>query len=227
MFRAQSHRIIVFVVCACALAIGSSRTLYAESLDDRLFRQVHDRWQLPWLDSPMSALSKAGDAKIGIAVCAGVGLFGGDRGYRAAKLALAADAGSALITTGLKYAVNRPRPEGGTTRSNSSFPSGHATGAFALSTVFGHEYPRLAIPCYAIATGIALSRVYLGRHHPSDVLAGAAIGYASARLVLHFRDKVLGIDASRLCKRNKNKPVRIPEPDVRPKDVPPTPEDNK
>jgi membrane-associated phospholipid phosphatase len=227
MDRARSHRSIVLSLCACALACGMPRFLRAESIDDRLFRQVHERWQRPWLDSPMSALSKAGDARIGVAVCAGVGLFGGDRGYRAAKLALTADAGSALVTTGLKYAVNRPRPEGETTRSNSSFPSGHATGAFALAAVFGHEYPKLAIPCYAVATGIALSRVYLGRHHPSDVLAGAAIGWASARLVLRYRDTVLGIDAGRLCKRNKSKPPRIPVPDSLPTDVPPTPEDNK
>lgn len=174
----------------------------------------------------MSALSRAGDAKIGIAVCAGAGLFGGQRGYDAAKLALAADAGSALITYGLKNAVNRPRPEGETDRSNSSFPSGHATGAFALATVFGHEYPKLAIPCYAAATGIALSRIYLGRHYPSDVLAGAIIGYGSARLVLHFRDKVLGIDASRPCRKKDKQPI-FPVPDPQTTDVPPAPPQNQ
>ncbi|MDI6740919.1 MAG: phosphatase PAP2 family protein [Candidatus Edwardsbacteria bacterium] len=189
----------------CAALQVSTSSVGCESLDDRLFRQIHDRWQRSWLDKPMARLTAVGNAGVGIGICAGVGLFCGSKGYDAAKLALTADGGAAMITYGLKYAVNRQRPEGSTDRSNSSFPSGHATGAFALATVFSHEYPKLAIPCYAIATGIALSRIYLGRHYPSDALAGAVIGYASARLVLHFRDKILDIDASRCCKRKKKK----------------------
>lgn len=198
---------------------GLGAACAAESLDQRLFRQINGRWQRPWLDGPMSALSTAGDAKAGLALCAGVGLFCGQRGHDAAKLALAADAGAALVTFGLKCAVGRARPDGIADRTNSSFPSGHATGAFALATVFGHEYPKLAVPCYALASGIALSRVYRGRHYPSDVLAGAAVGYASARLVLHFRERVLGIDASRLRRKDRRQPdieqtPRIQSPDT-------------
>ncbi|HTY08070.1 MAG TPA: phosphatase PAP2 family protein [Candidatus Edwardsbacteria bacterium] len=144
----------------------------------------------------MDGLTQLGGPAGNLAVCAGVGLFCGPRGRDAAKLALTADGGAALVAAGLKYAVDRPRPEGPTTRSNSSFPSGHSTAAFALATVFAHEYPTLSIPCYALATGVALSRIYLGRHYPSDVLAGAAIGFVSARLALHFRERILGIDVS-------------------------------
>ncbi|MDP2807846.1 MAG: phosphatase PAP2 family protein, partial [bacterium] len=57
-----------------------------------------------------------------------------------------------------------------------------------------HQYPKIAIPCYTAATGIALSRVYLGRHYPSDVLAGAVIGFATAKLVLHFRKGILDFE---------------------------------
>ncbi len=164
----------------------------AESLDQRLFNQIHVRWQSDWLDGPMQTLTDAGEEEVGIGLCALVGLFGGEKARQSAKLALAADGASALITFGLKNAVNRPRPEGETERSNSSFPSGHATGAFALATVFAHQYPQSAFPCYTAAVGIALSRVYLGRHYPSDVLAGAAIGYATAKLAIHFRDRIIG-----------------------------------
>ncbi len=166
----------------------------AQSLDQRLYTQIHDRWQRDWLDQPMELLTNAGEAPVGIAICAGVGLFGGEKARQSAKLALTADLASALLTYGLKNAVNRPRPEGETERSNSSFPSGHATGAFALATVFAHQYPKIAIPCYTAATGIALSRVYLGRHYPSDVLAGATIGFATAKLVLHFRKGILNFE---------------------------------
>jgi membrane-associated phospholipid phosphatase len=169
----------------------SLATAQAQSLDRRLFDQIHTRWQRDWLDGPMLFLTDAGEAEVGIGLCAGIGLFGGEKARQSAKLALTADGASALVTYGLKFTVNRPRPEGETERSNSSFPSGHATGAFALATVFAHQYPRAAIPCYAAATGIALSRVYLGRHYPSDVLAGAAIGYATARIAIHFRDRII------------------------------------
>ena len=166
----------------------------AQSLDQRLFTQIHDRWQRDWLDKPLELLTDAGEAPVGIALCAGVGLFGGEKARQSAKLALTADLASALVVYGLKNAVNRPRPEGETERSNSSFPSGHSTGAFALATVFSHQYPKLAIPCYTAATGIALSRVYLGRHYPSDVLAGAVIGYTFGKMTLYFSDKILGFE---------------------------------
>ena len=183
-----------FCLVLFAALCGPAAPAAAESLDARLFHQIHDRWQRPWLDASMDGLSWLGGTTGNLAVCAGVGLFCGQRGRDAAKLALAADAGSALVTFGLKNAVNRPRPEGTFTRSNSSFPSGHATAAFALATVFAHEYPKLSIPCYALASGIALSRVYLDRHYPSDVLAGAVIGFAMAKLALHFRDQILGFE---------------------------------
>ena len=176
------------------MVLITGQVCQAQSIDQRLFNQIHDRWQRDWLDKPMELLTNAGEAEIGIALCAGVGLFGGEKARQSAKLALFADGASALLTYGLKNAVNRPRPEGPTERSNSSFPSGHSTGAFALATVFSHQYPKLAIPCYTAATGIALSRVYLGRHYPSDVLAGAAIGFATAKLTLRFRNKILGFE---------------------------------
>jgi undecaprenyl-diphosphatase len=184
----------IYFLAAWLLFPLSVLKVKAESIDQRLFNQIHDRWQRDWLDKPMELLTNAGEAEIGIALCAGVGLFGGEKARQSAKLALTADLASALLTYGLKNAVNRPRPEGPTERSNSSFPSGHSTGAFALATVFAHQYPGISIPCYTAATGIALSRVSLGRHYPSDVLAGAAIGFATARLVLHFRKGILDFE---------------------------------
>ena len=59
-----------------------------------------------------------------------------------------------------------------------SFPSGHATTAFAAAAVVGALYPRLRIPVYGLAALVGLSRVYLGVHYTLDVLAGAALGIA-------------------------------------------------
>jgi undecaprenyl-diphosphatase len=61
-----------------------------------------------------------------------------------------------------------------------SFPSGHATVSFACATTLALAVPRLAIPLYALATLISLSRVYVGVHYPFDVLAGAVLGVGIA-----------------------------------------------
>lgn len=57
-----------------------------------------------------------------------------------------------------------------------SFPSGHATNAFALSTVAALSFPAVTPLAGALAGSIALSRVVLGRHFLSDVIAGALLG---------------------------------------------------
>lgn len=61
-----------------------------------------------------------------------------------------------------------------------SFPSGHATVAFACATALALAVPRLALPLYALAALVAWSRVYVGVHYPLDVLAGAVLGVALA-----------------------------------------------
>jgi membrane-associated phospholipid phosphatase len=166
-------------------------SLSAESVDRRLFNQIHGRWNREWLNNPMQFCTDVGEAKVGIAICAGVGLYGGEKARQSAKLSMTSDIASAAITYGLKNIINRGRPLGPTERSNSSFPSGHATGAFAIGTVFAHRYPKIAIPCYLGATGVCVSRIYIGRHYPSDVLAGAAIGFVTAKIVIHFQKKII------------------------------------
>lgn len=68
-----------------------------------------------------------------------------------------------------------------------SFPSSHATIAFALSTVLSDQEPRYRGLWYLLAIGIALSRVYLGRHYPSDIVGGAILGYLIGLLVVRIR----------------------------------------
>lgn len=65
-----------------------------------------------------------------------------------------------------------------------SFPSGHATVAFACATVLALAVPRLRWPLYALAALIAFSRVYVGVHYPGDTVAGAVLGYGIARALL-------------------------------------------
>jgi membrane-associated phospholipid phosphatase len=86
----------------------------------------------------------------------------------------------ALVTTGLltqalKITVRERRPDGST---HNSFPSGHASAAFAVATM----QPKKQQPLWYVgATLIGISRVKLNRHYTHDVIAGAALGYYTAR----------------------------------------------
>ena len=64
-----------------------------------------------------------------------------------------------------------------------SFPSGHATTAFALAAVIGFVSPRWFYPGLGLAAVVALSRVTEGVHYPSDVIAGAIVGLLGAYAV--------------------------------------------
>ena len=88
--------------------------------------------------------------------------------------------GSYLISTSIKLAIGRKRPviedlpHLMATPTGLSFPSSHATSSFAAARAFGRMLP--AGPLYCTATAMALSRLYLGVHYPSDIAAGAALG---------------------------------------------------
>lgn len=68
-----------------------------------------------------------------------------------------------------------------------SFPSGHAVNAFAIAAVFSHFFRRTAFLTFSLALLVAFSRVYLGVHYPSDVLAGAIWGGVTAWVIIDLQ----------------------------------------
>jgi undecaprenyl-diphosphatase len=119
-----------------------------------------------------------------------------------------------LIATGLKAAVDRPRPfevlpeadplMGGTV--GNAFPSGHAAtsaaGAVALALLVRRFVPALAL----LAAAISFSRIYVGVHYPLDVVAGAALG-AVVALALSVLVRALRTPAEA-----RRRSARVPPP---------------
>jgi hypothetical protein len=114
-----------------------------------------------------------------------------DKAREAGVLSGEAILDTVIVTQVLKAVTRRERPTNG--RGNgaffqggSSFPSGHAAASFAFASVFAHEYNKniwYPLGAYGLATAVSLSRLSGRNHFPSDIFAGAAIGWFIGRYV--------------------------------------------
>ena len=125
------------------------------------------------------------------------------------RIAVYTGVGSAAIALAVTLIIQRvydhPRPFVDRTdyvlliphAADSSFPSEHATAAFALAAGAGLYRQRLGAVMLALACVIAFSRIYVGVHYPADVAAGAGIGIVSAfcvwmaRPLLSWADRIV------------------------------------
>ena len=100
-----------------------------------------------------------------------------------------------IIAQALKHVAGRARPKlmdivgpfhfdaFSIRASLASFPSGHTITVFATATALGYFMPRLRVPLYCVASLVAVSRLMIAAHYPSDVLAGIIFGVGTAIFV--------------------------------------------
>ena len=160
--------------------------------DERLllhFRRYHG----PWRTRIARLLTAAGDARSWTVT--GLALLASGR-PAAVHVGLRLAAGctlAALAAQVLKRTLNRTRPDSAIDGFEAlsedpdafSFPSGHTAAAFAVAVALGGEPAHAGPLSLLLATGIALSRVYLGAHYPLDVLVGGVLG-AGAGVAARF-----------------------------------------
>ena len=169
--------LIFFMISSGTVSAGVNR--FDESVRDLALRKNDGA-----VGTAMGGISKLGDGRSALAI----GGFLPDEEARY-------DAFNTIVTTGItvnimKAIIGRRRPPGPseydhfTTSSRyHAIPSGHTATSFALAAVISEHYPDYDWLAYTVAGLIGVSRVFEDEHWATDVLAGAAVGYGSARLI--------------------------------------------
>jgi len=157
---------------------------YVEQRDQRLMRRVN-RWAAPrWVRVWMICATRGGDGWLWYFWGVMIAFYGGpSRFFAIGSAALAAGVGSGIFLK-LKKATGRRRPCSYEPHcwatllppDQFSFPSGHTITACAVAVSLIRFYPGLAPVLLFSAVCVAVSRILLGMHFLSDVLAGALIG---------------------------------------------------
>lgn len=144
-------------------------------------------------------ISRLGDGAFWYALMAGLVAFGGRNGAAAALHLAAIGLASLILYKALKRWTRRPRPCTADLRIRAwvapldefSFPSGHTLHAVGFTIVALSYVPSLAWLLIPFAASVAVSRVVLGLHYPSDVLAATGIGSALALGSIWLRDNAM------------------------------------
>jgi undecaprenyl-diphosphatase len=175
-----------------------------------------------FLDAAMLEVTALGTSAVVLMIVCIAALFLSLTQHRySALLLLVASTGGIALDVMLKYFFDRPRPNvfvWGTTVTSSSFPSGHAmsativysTVAYLAARLYKHAWQRWLTMLIAaiVIVLIAMSRLYLGVHYPSDVFAGAIIGLGWAAFCMATLEAI-----QKFAQRNTDEVPRSHEPE--------------
>jgi len=164
------------------------------AFDVTLYYLCFGTCRLPVMPTISRLISKLGDGGVYLVIGLLVAWFEIERGIDFLLAGLFVFAIELPVYMFLKQAIKRDRPCDRfadvipqiTPSDKFSLPSGHAAAAFVFATVLSHYYPALMLPAYTVACLIALARVFLGVHYPTDILAGAALGLISSVIGLNL-----------------------------------------
>lgn len=156
--------------------------------DKLVFCTINKRTRCSTLDIFMPLFTQLGSAEFTISIVLLMYLFGGRFMDGVALMCALSLSSSHLAAHIIKRAVNRPRPwqsiEGIDPYNFNliaySFPSGHTTAAFSIGIVLALCMAQLSGLFFLVSSLVGLSRIYLGVHYPSDVLAGCGLGTIAA-----------------------------------------------
>jgi undecaprenyl-diphosphatase len=163
--------------------------------DHRLMRRVN-RWPAPrWVRYWMIWATRGGDGWLWWGMGLVILLFGGDQRWLAIGSAMLATALGVALFKLIKRWTGRRRPCTFEPHcwatllppDQFSFPSGHTITAFAVAVSLSHFYPDLEVGLLFCALSVAASRILLGMHFLSDVVAGGAIGTLLAYCVTYWQ----------------------------------------
>ena len=137
-------------------------------------------------------VSRLGDGPFDVALTLLIWWMDRQGGSEFALTAMAAYALEVPLFVLLKHLIKRPRPADALESLSAfiqpadrfSFPSGHTAAAFVMASLLCVFYPPVMLLALGLAVMVGLSRVLLGVHYPSDILAGATLGVSCAMLAL-------------------------------------------
>ena len=165
-----------------------------QAWDSALCVSVSHTSQYTLIRTWFRVISRLGDGMFWYALMLGILAAEQGEGVKPVLHMLAAGLTGTLLYKWLKHKTHRPRPYQvhqdvfvtGKPLDRFSFPSGHTLHAVAFGLVALFYFPLLAIILMPYIVMVGMSRVILGLHYPSDVLAGAAIGYVVAAISINL-----------------------------------------
>ena len=169
--------------CLISVAGHADEGNYFARLDRDIFNAIYDEPpQSEPLGTTMEVGTHLGDSRLMMGVSLLLMAYGNDEHWETGRLMTSAFICTGVTVWGMKEIIGRKRPLGDVVGSP-AFPSGHTAYAFASATLLGARHPKLRLPLFIGAGLVGVSRIYLGRHYASDVIAGATIGSIIGALV--------------------------------------------
>lgn len=160
--------------------------------DRRLFRWFNQSIRHAVLDRLFGVLTHLGGATFTVTLTLSLALLAPNSWKSLGWKSFVSLAASHVVAAVIKRKVERVRPylalrgvvTGTKPLKDPSFPSGHTTAAFSVAVTLATASVWLSLLVIPLAVVVAMSRMYLGMHYPSDVLAGCAIGTAVSVLAV-------------------------------------------